>query len=75
MFPPIAIQVQRNSVLFLAGGQANLCFAILRSWPGAWHRPADMRELRPEERFSDRVENYIRFRPGYPGETKVHLGR
>jgi SAM-dependent methyltransferase len=27
-----------------------------------------MSELRPEQRFSDRVENYIRFRPGYPEE-------
>jgi SAM-dependent methyltransferase len=27
-----------------------------------------MTDFRPEQRFSDRVENYIRFRPGYPEE-------
>ncbi|HEX5707562.1 MAG TPA: methyltransferase domain-containing protein [Pyrinomonadaceae bacterium] len=26
----------------------------------------DLESLRPTERFSDRVENYVRFRPGYP---------
>lgn len=29
----------------------------------------------PEERFSDRVENYRRFRPGYPPEIPALLGR
>ena len=28
-----------------------------------------MLKVDPKERFSDRVENYVRFRPGYPAEV------
>lgn len=31
--------------------------------------------LTPESRFSDRVENYIKFRPGYPAEVAALLQR
>ena len=29
----------------------------------------------PEQRFSDRVENYVRYRPGYPAELLPVLAR
>ncbi len=35
----------------------------------------DVAALRPTERFSDRVENYVRFRPGYPAGVLELLRR
>lgn len=34
---------------------------------------ADVTSAAPEERFSDRVENYVRYRPGYPPEVRALL--
>jgi len=33
----------------------------------------DLKSLKPKERFSNRVENYVKYRPGYPDEIIDYL--
>jgi SAM-dependent methyltransferase len=43
----------------------------LEMWPdesGGILSSRDLKTLRPTDRFSERVENYVRYRPGYPRE-------
>lgn len=43
----------------------------LDMWPGERYgilSSRDLKTLRPTDRFSERVENYVRYRPGYPPE-------
>jgi SAM-dependent methyltransferase len=45
--------------------------SALELWPDERYgilSSRDLRTLRPTDRFSERVENYVRYRPGYPGE-------
>ncbi len=35
----------------------------------------DLKSLKPKARFSNRVENYLKYRPGYPDEIIAYLGK